>query len=168
MTAKHYSAADSFIPYTLRFQSSTSEKVNELSPVFTSCIFIGLIGTTAGLIQEVRNIRANTSIAFFFIVMLLHGLFRVLMVLVCAYARLFSKSQALLLFRHLTIIFVLTLLWELTQFRQRHAEEVLLAPATTKRGTWQTFNWQSCSTKKFILNEFQFSLHETSRHDSPN
>lgn len=51
MTTKHCSAAESFIPYAQRFQSSTSEKAVELSPVFTPGILPAAY-STAELIQE--------------------------------------------------------------------------------------------------------------------
>ena len=45
---------------------------------------------------------------------------------------------ALLLFLHLKMIFVLTNLYVLFRFRQRLAEEVFMAAATTKKDTRQT------------------------------
>lgn len=62
----------------------------------------------------------------------------VLMVLVCPYASLCDESQVLLLFPHLNMIFVFTNLYVLIRLRQRLAEYVLLAAATTKKDTRQT------------------------------
>ena len=57
----------------------------------------------------------------------------VLMVLACAYTSLRGESQALFLFLHPKMIFVFTNFHVLLRFRQRLAEEVLLAAATTKK-----------------------------------
>ena len=86
------------------------------------------------------------------------------MVLACAYASLRGESQALLLFPHLRMIFVLpTVMYYYDSgnaLPRKFSRQLLLQ----KKDTRQTLDWQSCSPNNFISNKL--TLHETSRHDA--
>ena len=116
-TTGRHCLAHSFVLYKLRFEFH-----EQLHNCNNNC---------KCLHKKYETLGKTQGFHYFFIIMLW-----VLMVLACAFASLRGESQALLLFPHLKMIFAFTNCYVLLRSRQRLAEEVLLAAATTKKRHW--------------------------------